>query len=260
MLSPLRAAGERMTRSVELFFTTGLRSAPAVGLSLEFCYSRRVSAGETDQHLVEAALSGDRAAQRDLARRLLTPIQREVVGVLRRRAGAESRDPRQEVFDLSQDVLVALFEHDGRELRRWQPDRGRTLESFVRLVARRRAARILGQRRGNPWANRPIDPHALQGSPDESQLGREFEQLDALAYILDRLAAHMGSRDQELFDLIFLQQRSPAEVTELLGISRGAVNAWTYRLRKLVRRLAGAAEPDLGTEPAPSLTKATAQS
>ena len=202
-----------------------------------------MGAAEEDQQLIGAALAGEPSAQRKLASRLLPPIQYEIVGVLRRRAGAEARDPRQEVLDLSQDVLVALFEHDGRELRRWDPARGRTLENFVRLVARRRTARILSQGRGNPWANRPVDPQAMQEDPALSQIDEEVEQRDSLARILDKLSAHMGPRDQQLFDLLFVQQLSPSEVAELLELSRGAVNAWTYRLRKLARRLAAESGP-----------------
>ena len=86
---------------------------------------------------MEEALSGGTAPRRRLAERLLDAIQREVAIALHRLAAQRGRDPRQEVQDLVQEVLVSLFEHDARELRRWDPTRGRSLESFVRLVARR---------------------------------------------------------------------------------------------------------------------------
>jgi RNA polymerase sigma factor (sigma-70 family) len=235
-------------------------TGPAIFFVGRICYQAQVSAAEGDQRLVDAALGRDRGAQRELANRLLEPIQREVVGVLRRRAGVASRDPRQEVFDLSQDVLVALFEHDGRELRRWDPARGRNLESFVRLVARRRVARILSQGRGNPWAHQPVDPQTLEDDPAERELASQIEERDTLGHLLDKLAAHLGPRDLELFDLVFVQQRSPAEVTELLDMSRGAVNAWSYRIRKLARRLAEESGPNPVSSPAPPLTRVTAQS
>ncbi len=191
-----------------------------------------------DERLVEAALAGRGGARRELASRLLDVVQREVAMVLRRSAVRQGRDPRQEVRDLVQEVLVSLFEHDCRELRRWDPRRGRSLDSFVRLVARRKAARILGQRKGNPWADQPVDPQVIDGDEGDglaSATLHELEQRDELGSVLDALYAHMNDRDLQLFDLLFVQERDPAEVAEALDMTRGAVNAWAYRTRKLAR-------------------------
>lgn len=189
-----------------------------------------------DEELVRRALAGERAARRALADGLLDAIQREVALVLARTASRSGRDPRQEVRDLVHDVLVALFEHDGRELRRWDPTRGRTLASFVRLVARRRVARILGQQRGNPWALQPIDPSELS-QDDDAALVRQLEERNQLDALLLALHASMSARDHELFERLFVQQLDPEDVSRQLDMTRGAVNAWCYRTRKLARRL-----------------------
>lgn len=189
-----------------------------------------------DERLVARALASDRSAQRQLAGRLLGSIQREVVFSVKRHAAGTGRDPRQEVRDLVQDVLVALFEHDGRELRRWEPGRGRNLDSFVRLVARRRVARTLGQRRGNPWATVPVAPEHLEGD-DDAALLRRLDDRQTLDTLLEALYAKMSDRDHELFDLLYVQQLDPAEVAKTLDMSRGAINAWSYRLRKQARAL-----------------------
>ncbi len=185
-------------------------------------------------------LGGDLAARRTVAERLIEPIQREVAIALSRAATGTGQDPRQEVRDLVQDVLVTLLECEARELRRWDPSRGRTLESFVRLIARRRVARVLSQRRGNPWALVLIDVEADDdaGERGESALLAQLEQRSLLAQVLVALQARMDERDHELFELLFVEERDPAEVAELVGISRGAVNAWGYRIRKLARVIA----------------------
>jgi RNA polymerase sigma factor (sigma-70 family) len=193
-----------------------------------------------DEALLQRALRGDRAARRQLADRLIEPIQREVAIAITRAAAGSGRDARQEVRDLVQDVLVLLFEHDARELRRWDPARGRSLESFVRLIARRRVARVLGQRRGNPWALVLVDAELDddgegQGEPE---LVARLEQRNLLDAVLLALQARMDDRDHELFELVFVEERDPGEVAELVGISRGAVSAWGYRMRKLARALA----------------------
>lgn len=171
-----------------------------------------------------------------LADGLLDSLQREVAISLARNVGASGRDPRQEVRDLVHDVLVSLFEHDGRELRRWDPARGRSLDSFVRLVARRRVARVLSQRRGNPWALRPVDPQDLEHD-DDTALVRRLEERQQLDTLLMALQGRMNARDHDLFDLLFVQQLEPEDVAARLEMTRGAVNAWCYRTRKLARQL-----------------------
>ena len=211
-----------------------LPALAARGILLD--YAATVTARADDEELVARALAGERTARRELADVLLDGIQREVAFCLERAAGAARRDPRQELRDLVHDVLVGLLEHDGRELRRWDPRRGRSLDSFVRLVARRRVARILSQGRGNPFALRPVDPEDLDHDDDTALVRRleEREQLDAL---LMALYAGMSERDHELFELLFVEQLEPEEVARRLDMTRGAVNAWCYRTRKLARRL-----------------------
>jgi len=204
-----------------------------------------------DEARVGRALAGDHAARRELTNALLDSIQREVAIALVRAAGASGRDPRQELRDLVHDVLICLWEHDGRELRRWDPTRGRSLDSFVRLVARRRVARILSQRRGNPWALRPVDPQDLEHD-DDTALVRRLEQREQLDALLVALHARMNDRDHELFELLFVQQLDPEAVAGQLEMTRGAVNAWCYRTRKLARQLmseGGASRPSSHAPP-----------
>ena len=104
-------------------------------------------------------LTADPCARRAVARRLLGPVQREVDMCVRRFASAGGRDTRQDAHDLAQDVLVSLFDRDARELRRWDPARGRSFESFVRLVARRRVTRArpcTADRTGSPSVLRSL--------------------------------------------------------------------------------------------------------
>lgn len=192
---------------------------------------------DLDAALVKRALAGDGTARRNLSRRLLGAIQREVSFCLVRFAAVDRRDPRQDVLDLVQDVLVSLFERDAKELRRWDPERGRNLESFVRLVARRRVARTLSQRQGNPWADAPTDPADLDDA-DSTALSVRLEDRQHLDQLLAAMYSRMSARDHELFDLLFVQGIDPEEVATSMQMTRGAVNAWSYRTRKLARTIA----------------------
>ncbi len=171
------------------------------------------------------ALAGEAAAKRTLAGRLLVVIAREVGFMLARRAAPTRRDPRQELRDLSQDVLVLLFEQDGQELARWDPARGRTLDSFVSLVTRRRVARILAGGRGNPWGSDPTAPEDMEGLFEVDQ--HEVAALEArheLAGVLLRLQAEMTTRDAEIFEMMYVEERAPEEVCEAMGMTRAALN------------------------------------
>lgn len=194
-----------------------------------------------DVELVRLALGGDRAARRELGRRLMHAVAREVSFAVSRMARAERRDPQQEVRDVVHELLLGLFQDDGKALRRWDPERGRSLESFVQLIARRRAPRMLSGGRGNPWADTPIDPTDVD-TADETDLTTRLEQRNQLDQVLGTLYAKMNERDHELFDLVFVQELGPDVVAERMEMTRGAVNAWAYRVRKLARTVALAAE------------------
>jgi RNA polymerase sigma-70 factor (ECF subfamily) len=157
----------------------------------------------------------------------LAPVHREVAICLRRRAASH-----QELMDHVHDVLLALLERDGRELRRWDPSRGRSLESFVRLVARRRVARTLG-RRGLHVADDTT--HACE--PGDHGWEKRLEARRCLDRLFTALAVDMHPRDEQLFELVFVQELEPAAVAARLGMTRLAVNAWTYRRRKQARDL-----------------------
>jgi RNA polymerase sigma-70 factor (ECF subfamily) len=192
-----------------------------------------------DQELVRGVVAGDGAATRELVARLLDVVTREVGLVLLRRAAPTRRDPRQERDDLAQDVLVALLADRAQELARWDPARGRSLDSFVQLITRRRVVRILSGGRGNPWSADPVAPDDIEELHEGA--ARDVEELEArneLASVLGQLHGHMSDRDAELFELVFVEERAPEEVCEQMSMTRAALNTWRHRLRKLAKQLA----------------------
>lgn len=191
---------------------------------------------------VQQALDGDRAALAELVRTLLPVIKVEVGVALVRRALPQRRDPRQDVDDFTQEVLLYLLADGGRLLRLWDPERGRSLASFVRLIARQRVARVLHGHRGNPWSDEPMALDELEPAmPEVSRDERVLESREELRSLLERLRAHLSERGLFLFEEIYVQQRPIAEVARDFGMTREAVDAWNTRTRKLARRLT--AEP-----------------
>lgn len=186
---------------------------------------------------VHAALDGDRAALAQLVRTLLPVIKVEVGVALVRRALPQRRDARQEVDDFSHDILLHLLSARGKLLRMWDPDRGRSLASFVRLITRQRVARILHGHRGNPWSEDPTDDEVLAPLTSVAHDDRALESREELRALLERLRAHLNERGLALFHSIYVEQRPIAEVAAEHGMTREAVDAWNTRTRNLARRL-----------------------
>ncbi|MGB1014971.1 MAG: sigma-70 family RNA polymerase sigma factor [Nannocystaceae bacterium] len=195
----------------------------------------------TPEHVCQA-LTGDRAALRKLVDEILPVVRVEVGIALTRRAARSRRDPRQEVGDFTQEVLVYLLKDNGKLLQAWDPERGRSLKSFVRLLTRQRVSRILQGFRGNPWSQDPTEPSDFDkaGLSPEPRVGqaRQIESREELRMLLERLRARLNERGLFLFQLIYVEQRPISEVCVQLGMTRSAVDAWKSRVRKQVRELA----------------------
>src|SRR5438477_652075 len=105
---------------------------------------------------LERALAGERSAVRELVAAFTPVIQaRAARALVRGRGGGRGRDPRQELGDLVQDVLLLLFRDDERILRAWRPERGLSLLNYVGLVAEREVRQIAESGRRSPWS---LDP------------------------------------------------------------------------------------------------------
>ncbi len=191
---------------------------------------------------IKSALEGDRAALRRLVEQLVPVIRVEVGVALSRQARIRRRDPRQEVDDFTQEMLVRLLADDGKLLRMWDPARGRSLASFVRLITRQRVSRALQRFKGNPWSAEPTEPSDFEYLGEAREAGRgegtRVESRIELRSLLERLRAHLNERGLQLFQLIYVEQKPIREVCDELGMTRGAVDAWNSRTRKLARRLA----------------------
>lgn len=189
---------------------------------------------------IARACDGDDVLLDALVGRVLPAIRLEVTYGLRRRAAVHHRDAGQDVDDFVQEVLVHLLAGGGRRLRSWDPSRGRSLTSFVRLLARRRMARVLEGYRGNPWeggAAKEADFVEQQAVEGEWVFDRILSR-QQLEYLMARLRARFNERSQLLFELLYVEQRSVAEVCETMAMSRASVDQWNARLRQLVRKLA----------------------
>lgn len=208
--------------------------------------SERGPDGPADRALVARALARDGDALAALVARLTPVVQARVARRLLRRGVELGRSVRQEVEDLSQEVFLSLFADDGRVLASWEAGRGLSLDNFVGLVAERQAVSILRTGKRNPWKEDPTLTAELDGATTAPDPEVSASSRQTLSRLLDRLREELSPLGWRLFDLIFVQERSVAEVEGETGLSAAAVYAWRSRLR----RLAGRLHRELSSDPA----------
>jgi RNA polymerase sigma-70 factor (ECF subfamily) len=196
---------------------------------------------QADRDLIRDALEGQTAATHSLVRRLRPVVQAEVAHLLMRCAPAQGRNARQEVEDMVQEVFAGLWASSGKLLRQWSPERGRSLDSWVRLVARSRALDLLRSRRRTPWgddtsAGDEIAEHADGRRASEAMIAR-----DLLARLEAHLREHLTDRDWMLFLSVVVERTPIKQVAAETGMSPDAIYQWRSRFCRRVL-------PDLAAE------------
>lgn len=180
------------------------------------------------------ALDGDRVAQRALFDALLPHLQRRITAALLRAHGVGIT--RQQVLDFTQDVCVSLFENDCRALRRWRPDGGATLPTWVGRIAEHQIASALRTARRNPWTEVPSSAAAIarqrgsQASAHAAVSGR-----DQLARVLDALRVELSPLGYGLFVALYVDEQTVDAVSARFEMTPNAVYVWRTRLRKAAR-------------------------
>lgn len=187
---------------------------------------------------VQVALAGDVKAMARLVATLTPVIQARAARVLCR-SGATSRDAvRQEVEDLVQSIFVSLFADDGKALRRWDPEKGSNLRSFVALVAEREAVSILRTRKRNPFTEAPTEAEALERAQPASDAHRAWLNRNLMDEVVRRMRGALSEQGYEIFELLFCRERNADSIAELLGLTMDAIYAWRSRIRKTAQAIA----------------------
>lgn len=204
---------------------------------------------EFTQELVLSALGGDGAAIRAMVGSLTPVIHARVGRTLLRRRGLVAGSGREWVDDLVQDVFVELFRDGGRALRAWDPARGLSLANWVGLIAEQRASAALrGRKRGLEATDVPLDDAPEEHASPEYDPEATVVARDKLQHLLDLLRGELSPLGLQLFHALIAEQESIASVSERLGMSTSAVQAWSSRLKRRIAELM--AELSVDVDPA----------
>jgi RNA polymerase sigma-70 factor (ECF subfamily) len=182
--------------------------------------NRQVMAdARSDDELVASMGGGDDLAPRELFSRHAPSLASRLRVVL----------PSADVEDVLQETFVAAW----RGARRYRTE-GRA-GGWLWGIARRQAALLL-RRRGQAGLSLP-DPDAL--------IWKDAVDLaSATAWNVDLQVAIAalgppGSPEREVWELLYLDERSVAEIAELVGVPEGTVKSRSHRARRMLRALLG---------------------
>ncbi len=185
--------------------------------------------------LLDAALSGDRRAIDGLVERLMPVVRAICRRVIERRSGR--RAGPYDGDDLVQEVWLILMRDDAERLRQWDPERGASLESYVAMVARSEAGKVLrleqAARRGGGAEIRALDDaRGVAGGhdPEAVALGRSL-QADLDAHLADNLAP----KGRLILRLLYSDGLSPAEAARSVGCTTQVIYNWQHKIRRLIK-------------------------
>jgi RNA polymerase sigma-70 factor (ECF subfamily) len=203
--------------------------------------------------LIADALGGSKVATRRLYDLVRPEIASEIGHRLARVAPTQGRSATQERDDLVQHVFVSLWEKDGELLRRWDPARGRSLASYVRLIARSRTLDVLRSPTRSPWQMQPMTDDELEGGsdPQPAAQAKVVHAREQLAKVQRLLALKFSARDWSLFYALLVDERATKDVADELGMTPAAVYQWRSRFgRGTLPEIAAALRED-GSGPHP---------
>ena len=193
--------------------------------------AKKLTHAETLRLIGEASEGSDQAT-RTLVVRLLPVIRSRV----RQRLGHASQVGAMQERDLIQEVWLVLFKNHCALLRMWAPERGCSLEGYVRMIVDREVGNLSTRARAKKRACRTVELDAVAEPTDdrpgpESLLIERHTAEDLWAH----LAGTLSPRGQEVLERICLERASIDEIAAAMGVKRQVIYNWRCEIRKVVR-------------------------
>lgn len=172
-----------------------------------------------DDELISRLAGGDDAALRELFFRHAPMLAGRLRAVL----------PAADLEDVLQETFIAAW----RGAHRYEP-KG-VAGGWLWGIARRQAALMLRRRGpvGHPLAG--ADAVDWQSAADPADTAALRADIDAA---LAELGAP-GSREREIWQLLYVEERTVEEIARLTGVPEGTVKSRAHRTRRLLRAVLG---------------------
>lgn len=187
-----------------------------------------------DLALLECVLRHDEEAWQELIRRFRGLIFRCIGKVLCRYEAVLSSEDINEIFS---EVCLNLLRDDMKKLRRYDPDRGSKLGSWIGLISINTAydhLRITARQPLLDQVDGSLEREDSRPGPLEQLLDKErWERLSNLAH-------DFSPRDRRFMELYFQRGMEPAEVARLMNISVKTVYSKKNKIRNRLAAMAQA--------------------
>jgi DNA-directed RNA polymerase specialized sigma24 family protein len=197
--------------------------------------------------LLKRALAQDRDALGSLLDELTPVIRTAIIRVLLRMGRSTGRDARQEVEDLTQELLISFFDRDAQVLRSWDRTQGVSLRGFLGLIAERRTISFFRTGKTNPWSEIPtLDDELDAASAPLDGPEPQVSSRQMFSVLWARLNEELSPKGMLLFDRLFVREQAIEVVAAETGLTAAALYAWRSRISSRARRILAELEAEPG--------------
>lgn len=188
---------------------------------------------ENELRLLAAVLAGDGAAEARFVRYYGGVVELAVRQVLR---GSGLPCEAGEVEDLVHEIWLSIFERDRRSLRRFEPDRGIRVSTWIGLLSRHKTVDRL--RRRGVWQRMLtlVDDAQLPEAPADEPLAPELIEQRERRELAQRAFSRLRQDEQRFLEAWYLEERDPAQLAAELGVTVGTVYTRRYKLQQKLAR------------------------
>ena len=187
-----------------------------------------VNAELTEGELLQGCISGDKEKWNLFVHRYNKLIYHTIYKTLRSNNRSTSPD---DVNDLFQEVFAALCADNRKKLRAFDPLKGVSLASWIRMITVRMTIDHL--RRSKEHVS--FDAMTIEPSQEGDQ--EELIDRQSLAQ-LQALLGELPAKDKLLVELSYMRELPPEEVAQLLRISVGAFYTRKNRIIEKLKKMA----------------------
>jgi RNA polymerase sigma-70 factor (ECF subfamily) len=182
----------------------------------------------TDQQLIDGCVSGDQASWAIFVKHFNKLIYHSIYKTLR--VNAKPTDP-DDINDLFQDLFASICADNCKKLRMFDPCKGVSLASWLRMIAVRMTIDHLRKQRSST----SLEDLLTEPSRDGGQEMRiDDESLQCLRGVLEELS----DKDKLLIELFYFKELPPEEIARILNISVGAIYTRKNRIIEKIREIA----------------------
>lgn len=162
---------------------------------------------------------------------LIDRLHPRIAGII-----ARHYDLPEEFEDLEQEVFLNIFKH----LPRYRPDR--PLEHWISRIALNVCRQRWRRRSRRPELRRSdlseAEQRVFDEVADDSDFTLDHSASEEARTILLKLFNHLNEGDRVVLSLLYLDEKSIAEVASILGKNETAVRVQSHRARKKLEKIA----------------------